>query len=107
MSPNCRDFISKLLDKKPDTRLGSKGGVDEVMSHPWLSDINVNKLLTKDLEPPMKPTNVEALIEKLIQAKEGTGPEISIVPENKMNKVKGSVDKFAGFDMKKKKNIEG
>ena len=45
ISEDCRDFISKLLDKNPNTRLGATNSVDEVMSHPWLSEIDVDLML--------------------------------------------------------------
>lgn len=36
-------------------RLGSTDDVDEVISHPWFADIDVDKLLNKELVPPYKP----------------------------------------------------
>lgn len=35
MSEDLKDFITKLLDRNVHTRLGSKGGVNEVISHPF------------------------------------------------------------------------
>jgi serine/threonine protein kinase len=55
MSPECKDFIKRLCDKNPDTRLGSKGDMKELLDHPWLSCVNVNALLDKDVIPPYKP----------------------------------------------------
>ena len=37
MSDECKDFIAKLLDKNPNSRLGSHGDVDELLAHPWFS----------------------------------------------------------------------
>ena len=37
--PNVIDFVNRLLTRKPEERLGSKG-IEEVMNHPWLNDIN-------------------------------------------------------------------
>ena len=36
MSDECKDFIAKLLDKKADSRLGTDGGYQTVLAHPWL-----------------------------------------------------------------------
>jgi serum/glucocorticoid-regulated kinase 2 len=36
MSEACKDFITKLLQKDPTKRLGSQGGLQEILSHPWL-----------------------------------------------------------------------
>jgi hypothetical protein len=35
MSEHLKDFITKLLDRNVQTRLGSKGGVNEIISHPF------------------------------------------------------------------------
>eukprot|EP00828_Plagiopyla_frontata_P018144 TRINITY_DN23342_c0_g1_i1.p5 TRINITY_DN23342_c0_g1~~TRINITY_DN23342_c0_g1_i1.p5 ORF type:complete len:104 (-),score=7.46 TRINITY_DN23342_c0_g1_i1:461-772(-) len=29
-------FINKLIERKQEVRLGTKGGVQEVMEHPWM-----------------------------------------------------------------------
>jgi serine/threonine protein kinase len=55
MSEECKDFISKLLDKDPAKRLGSKNGVDEILSHPFFASINFDELLIKKIEAPFKP----------------------------------------------------
>jgi len=54
LSDDCKDFITRLLDKNPDYRLGS-GGIQEVLSHPWLSKLDSSKILAKTIEAPMKP----------------------------------------------------
>ena len=48
LSKEAKDFISKLLNKDPKKRLGSKKGVDEILSHKWLSDIDKTKVLAKE-----------------------------------------------------------
>ena len=40
MSAQCKDFITKLLDKKPESRLGTSGGNKEILSHPWFAGID-------------------------------------------------------------------
>ncbi|OHT10684.1 hypothetical protein TRFO_04201 [Tritrichomonas foetus] len=49
-SPECIDFIHQLLKQNPKERLGTKGGLEEVMNHPWLKGIDI-----KDREPPFVP----------------------------------------------------
>ena len=46
MSDDCKDFISKLLDKSDKTRLGVNG-LNEVLDHPWLASVDKDILLTK------------------------------------------------------------
>ena len=55
MSEEFKDFINKVLDKNPATRLGAQGGVDELLAHPWLSTLDSNDILAKKIEAPMKP----------------------------------------------------
>ena len=40
MSKECKDFIGKCLNKNPKERLGTKGGVEEILSDPWYADID-------------------------------------------------------------------
>ena len=56
MSLECQDFLTKCLAKKPAERLGTIGGVKEILQHPWFSDINVNSLLTRQIDPEFKPS---------------------------------------------------
>ena len=39
LSANCRDFIIKLLNKKPEERLGVED-FNEVLSHPWFEGLD-------------------------------------------------------------------
>lgn len=55
MSDDCKDFISKLLEKDPVNRLGSKEGIEEILRHPWLADINIDQLVSKQIDPPFRP----------------------------------------------------
>ena len=55
MSENCRAFISRLLDKNPQHRLGTRGGLEEVLSHPWFAELDHEKILAKRVEAPVRP----------------------------------------------------
>ena len=55
MSDNQKDFIMRLLDKNPETRLGSKGDAREVLAHPYFKDINFEKLIKKEYRSPYQP----------------------------------------------------
>jgi len=54
-SDELMDIITKLLDKDKSTRLGTKGDAEEVLSHPFFSDINLKELEKETIEPPFKP----------------------------------------------------
>ena len=47
VSEECKDFIRKILVKDPNGRLGSEGGYEEILSHPWFASIDMKKLLAK------------------------------------------------------------
>ena len=51
MSPDCRSFLSGLLERDPAKRMNG----DDVMKHPWLSSIDWDKLYRKEIPPPWKP----------------------------------------------------
>ena len=55
MSDECKDFITKLLEKDASKRLGALNDVEEVLAHPWLNQIDTKQILDKTLEAPMKP----------------------------------------------------
>ena len=55
MSDECKDFISKLLEKDPINRLGCKTDIEEVISHPFFSSLNIHDLIARTAEAPFKP----------------------------------------------------
>lgn len=56
VSEEAKDFISKLLDRNPETRLGaSEEDVEEIKRHPFFSSLNWNDVLNKKIEPEWKP----------------------------------------------------
>jgi len=54
ISADGKDFITKLLKKKPEERLGFKGA-QEIKAHKWFSNVNWNLLGEKKVTPPFKP----------------------------------------------------
>jgi serine/threonine protein kinase len=51
MSAECKDFLSKILNKDPKERLGAKNGVQEILEHPWFKDLDPQKMENKKLKP--------------------------------------------------------
>ena len=43
-----------MLTRDPEKRLGTNGGT-EVKHHPWFGDIDWEKLVRKEIDPPFKP----------------------------------------------------
>ena len=52
--PESINFINSLLKRKPSMRLGSNG-IEEIMTHPWLKDIDWNRMLQKKYPSPFMP----------------------------------------------------
>jgi serine/threonine protein kinase len=53
-----KDFTNKLITRKPEKRLGSKG-IEELKQHPWFDGFDWEKLYAKALESPVKIENDE------------------------------------------------
>ncbi|KAH9951780.1 Pkinase-domain-containing protein [Amylocystis lapponica] len=50
----CKDVVIRLLDKKENSRLGSKSGASEVKHHKWFAKVNWG--LLRNTQPPIVPT---------------------------------------------------
>lgn len=61
VSDDAKDLICLLLNKDKHQRLGAKDGADEILRHPFFKDIDMPKLIKKELEPPYKPAMSEDL----------------------------------------------
>ena len=49
ISDEAKDLIAQLLERDPEARLGTKGGKEAVLGHPWFADVDCDKLLAKSL----------------------------------------------------------
>ena len=52
--PSAADFINRLLKRKPKERLGFND-IEEIKNHPWLRDVNWDKIYNKEVRCPYKP----------------------------------------------------
>jgi serum/glucocorticoid-regulated kinase 2 len=55
--PAAKDILTKLLNRKPDQRLGANGA-SEIKAHPFFHSIDWRKLLQRKYEPTFKPNVV-------------------------------------------------
>ncbi len=55
--PAAKDLLTKLLNRKPDQRLGANGA-SEIKAHPFFHSIDWRKLLQRKYEPTFKPNVV-------------------------------------------------
>lgn len=44
-----------MLQKDRKSRLGYEGDSEEVLGHPFFAELDMNKLISKEIEPPFKP----------------------------------------------------
>jgi hypothetical protein len=87
-----------MLVKDRKQRLGQANDVDDILNHPWFADIDTDKLLLKQVEPPYLP--------KIDDAKDLSNfdPEVtaqslkeSILPEESISKIMDNSDAFKDF----------
>lgn len=50
-----------MLEKDRKKRLGQRGDVDEVLKHPFFANLDMKKLLAKEIEAPFIPKIDQAL----------------------------------------------
>lgn len=54
LPPSAQDILFKLLERKPEQRLGAKGAF-EIKSHPFFDGIDWDMLVRQEYEPTLKP----------------------------------------------------
>lgn len=99
MSEECKDFISKLLEKDPQNRLGSKEGIAEIMRHPFFNDLNLDELVNKRLHAPFKPKLSEDVLDVSNFDSQFTSEEAinSVIPAQKLDQIRKNMDQFEDF----------
>lgn len=58
MSEEAKDLLTKLLHRRPEERLGSKG-VQDIQNHPFFAGLDWQKANAKQLEPEFVPVCVD------------------------------------------------
>lgn len=66
ISRRCNDIVADLVNRilvtKPSNRLGSLAGAEmDIKTHPWLVDVDFNKMKLKKFRAPWKPPVKDAL----------------------------------------------
>ena len=56
LTPDAKDLLTKLLRKRPDTRLGrGEDDAEEIKRHRFFSRLDWQRLLDRGYPPPIKP----------------------------------------------------
>ena len=90
----ARNMCNRLLEKSPQTRLGSKKGAREVKEHPWVRDMDWEKLFRKKITPPIDPSKNG--INFSPEFTEKAVPRVDIIASTNSNNNKNS-QQFAGW----------
>ena len=88
VSQECRDFISRCLQKDPSQRIGNDSD-DEILSHKWFDSIDKIKLLNFEIPAPIIPsikseTDVDYFDPKLTKER----PKMTILDKKILDKLK-------------------
>jgi hypothetical protein len=51
----AKSILRALLHKDPEKRLGTNGGMNEILSHSFFRKIDMSLLAQRKLPPPLKP----------------------------------------------------
>jgi hypothetical protein len=94
-----------LLEKDRRQRLGSKKGSEEVLAHPFFSDIDMDKLIKKELVPPFKP-DVKDNFNLSTFDPQSAKLDVteSVVPEETIQKIQEKKDAFEKFGFETQDN---
>jgi len=96
LTEECRELIIGLLNRNPDERLGSAtGDVENIKAHAFFKDIDFEKLMKKELEPPYKPKVKTGAEDSSNFDKQFTDEQVvdSVVPDSELAGVNDT-----GFD---------
>ena len=52
--------MTGLLNPDVKKRLGTKNGFQEIANHPWMSNLDVNKIIQKKVKSPFIPEFMES-----------------------------------------------
>lgn len=94
-SQQVRGLIENLLIRNPSERLGASGGYQQILSHEFFDDLDLQALEGRRIEPPFE---MESLARQNSEQLRGTELEMSIVPKAAVRNVMNNQDKFAGFE---------
>ena len=85
-SEDAADFFNKLLQRKPELRLGYKG-IWELKQHRWMKYFPWNELINKEMESPFIPEKKDNFDKKYCEAVDSINIETKIRYEKYKNDI--------------------
>ena len=64
----AKDFMIKLIDRVPSTRMGSRNGAAEILEHRWFEDLDLDALQNLQLTAPFKPSTQDGQVDERFYA---------------------------------------
>jgi serum/glucocorticoid-regulated kinase 2 len=98
ISSDCHDLITRLLDKNPSNRLGSKRGFNEIKSHSFFSSMNIEAIFNRKITPCFIPTNAGNFDAQYFD-EDFTMEDMntSVIEEKEINLIKANIGLFDQF----------
>lgn len=107
VSRDARDLISKMLNKNRRERLGQNKDVEEILSHPWFADLNIEDLKHKRLPAPFVPQVASQRdLQNFDADVVGQGLTESILPDEAKAAIQKQKDAFKDFGPMKRTDSE-
>ena len=99
MTADCMDFIRKCLQKDPNQRLGATRGAKELLEHPWLAELDSDKIMKKKIEAPFVPELEDDLLDvqhfdESITAEEAVNTMLTPAVSSKVKKYSQAFNEF-------------
>lgn len=87
-----------MLAKDRKERIGAKGDIEEILSHPWFQSIDIQKIMKRKIKAPFIPevdskTDLRNFDPEVL----GEGLSESIVPEEGIEMIKNKQLAFQNF----------
>lgn len=100
------DIVMSLLNKEKKDRLGSKRDFQEILDHPWFSDLDITAVLEQTMKPPLQiEFNAgDGKFDTRFFNSKATPQDLAetVLPSDKQKKLKDNAKQFDNFESNKR-----
>lgn len=99
ISADAQDLIIQLLNRDPSSRLGSRGGFNDIKSHSFFKNISFDLIMQKKTKAPFIPIiNNKYDVQHFDEDFTCENPEVqSVIPDNNLELIRKNQDMFKEF----------